>query len=106
MLGRMHIVQVFCRVKPGAEQAFIAVTSENSRCSNEEPGVARFDVLQDVDDASRFTLIEVYHSAGDVADHKLTAHYAAWVAAMEDLLAEPRSRVIYRNVAPGDDGWA
>lgn len=101
----MHIVQVFCRVKPGSEEAFIAVASNNSRHSNEEPGVARFDVLQEVEDPTRFTLIEAYRSEVDVATHKQTAHYAAWADAMGDLLAEPRSRVIYRNVAPGDDGW-
>lgn len=101
----MHIVHVFVRVKPGCEQAFATASAENSRLSRGEPGVARFDVVQQVDDPTRFTLVEVYRAESDVAAHKATAHYAAWVDAVADLLAEPRTRTIYRNVAPGDEAW-
>lgn len=105
MLAPMHIVHVFCQVRPGSEDAFAAASRENSRHSLGEPGVARFDVLQQVDDPTRFTLVEVYQREEDVAAHKQTAHYTAWVDAVADLLAQPRTRAIYRNVAPGDDGW-
>lgn len=105
MLGDMHIVQVFCRVKPGREDAFIELSTNNSRHSNEEPGVARFDVLRDLDDPSRFTLVEVYRDEAAVAAHKQTAHYAAWAEGVGDLLAEPRTKAVYGNIAPGDDGW-
>lgn len=101
----MHIVHVFVKVKPGTEQAFAAASAENSRLSRGEPGVARFDVVQQVDDPTRFTLVEVYRTEPDAAAHKQTAHYAAWAEAVADLLAEPRTRSIYRNVAPGDEGW-
>lgn len=101
----MHVVEVFVRVLPGREDAFAAASAENSRRSLAEPGVARFDVLQQVDDPTRFTLIEVYRTEADVAAHKQTAHYAAWVDAVGDLLAEPRSRTIHRSIAPSDDGW-
>lgn len=105
MLAGMHIVHVFVRVKPGCEEAFAAASARNSEGSLAEPGVARFDVLQDVDDPTRFTLVEVYRSPADVAAHKATAHYAAWADAVADLLAEPRTRATFRNVAPGDEGW-
>ena len=101
----MYIVHVFVRVRAGSEEAFAAASERNSRGSLAEPGVARFDVLQDVDDPTRFTLVEVYRTPEAASEHKLTEHYATWAAEVADLLAEPRTRAIYRNIAPGDQGW-
>ena len=70
-----------------------------------EPGIARFDVMQQADDPARFTLVEVYRTAEAVAAHKATAHYARWRDAVADLMAEPRAAVKYANVFPADDNW-
>ncbi len=70
-----------------------------------EPGIARFDVVQQNDDPTRFVLVEVYRSVEATAAHKATAHYAAWRDRMESLMAEPRSSVKYSNVFPGEEGW-
>ncbi|MGC8782311.1 MAG: putative quinol monooxygenase, partial [Anaerolineae bacterium] len=72
----MLIVQVHVHVKPEFVDAFIAATVENARHSVQEPGIARFDVLQQADDPTRFILVEVYRTADDPARHKETAHYA------------------------------
>lgn len=101
----MYIVQVLLRVKSDQIEAFKAATLDNARNSLQEPGVARFDVLQQPDDPTRFTLIEVYRTADDPARHKETAHYQRWREAAEPLLAEPRSRMIYANVFPEDADW-
>jgi len=101
----MFILAVHARVKPEHVEAFCEATLENARESRREPGVARFDVLQDLDDPTRFTLIEVYRTPDDPARHKETAHYAKWRDAAEDMLAEPRTRARYRNLAPDDPGW-
>jgi quinol monooxygenase YgiN len=101
----MYILQVFVRVKPEHLDAFVAVTIENASHSQQEPGVVRFDMLQQLDDPTRFTLIEVYRDPEGHAAHRETAHYAKWRDTVPEMMAEPRSAVKYRNLCPGDDGW-
>ncbi len=102
----MYIVHVHVHVKPEFVEAFKQATIENARSSVQEPGVARFDVIQQADDSTRFVLVEVYRTAGDPAKHKETAHYNAWREVAEPMLAEPRTRIIYANIFPDEDGWA
>jgi quinol monooxygenase YgiN len=101
----MYIMHVNIRVKPECVDAFIAATRANARASVKEPGIARFDVLQEVEDPTRFKLVEVYRSEADVAKHKETEHYAAWIQTAGDMMAEPRTRVFYRNCFPEDADW-
>lgn len=101
----MIIVQVMVRVKPGQEAAFQAATLENARQSVQEAGVARFDVLRQTDDPTRFVLVEVYRTAEAPASHKHTAHYLAWRDTVAEMMAEPRVGIRYDNVFPDDQGW-
>jgi (4S)-4-hydroxy-5-phosphonooxypentane-2,3-dione isomerase len=101
----MHIVHVLVHVKPEHIEAFKAASLENARQSVQEPGIARFDVLQQQDDPARFVLVEVYRTADDPARHKETAHYAAWRDAVAPMMAEPRGAVKYHNVFPEETGW-
>ena len=101
----MFIVHVHVYVKPGQAEAFKEATIENARNSLQEPGVARFDVIQQQDDPNRFVLVEVYRTAGDPAKHKETAHYQKWRDTVAEMMANPRSSVKYSNVYPGEDGW-
>jgi autoinducer 2-degrading protein len=78
---------------------------ENARNSVKEPGVARFDVVQQVDDPTRFVLVEVYRTPDDPGRHKETSHYQAWRDAVAEMMAEPRSSVKYANAYPPDTGW-
>ena len=101
----MLIVHVHVRVKPDSIEAFKAATIENARQSVKEPGIARFDVVQQNDDPTRFVLVEAYRSVEATAAHKATAHYATWRDRVEPMMAEPRSSVKYANVFPRDEGW-
>ncbi|MCZ2149209.1 MAG: antibiotic biosynthesis monooxygenase [Bryobacterales bacterium] len=101
----MHIVHVHVRVKPEFAGPFRAATLENASHSVREPGIARFDVLQQADDPARFLLVEIYRSAEAPAQHKETAHYAAWRDAVAGMMAEPRSSVRYASVFPGEESW-
>jgi quinol monooxygenase YgiN len=92
------IVHVHVHVKPDAVDAFVAASLENARRSAEEPGVYRFDVVQQEDDPTRFVLIEIYRTPDDPARHKATAHYAAWRDAVEPMMAEARRSTKYRFV--------
>jgi quinol monooxygenase YgiN len=101
----MFIVHVHVRVKPDAVEVFRAATVQNAAASRREPGVARFDVIQQQDDATRFVLVEVYRSADAAAAHKETAHYATWRDTVAPMMAEARQGVKYTNVFPGDGAW-
>ncbi len=101
----MYIVHVFVQVKPEHLEAFKATTLENARNSVQEPGIARFDVIQQADDPARFVLVEVYRTSADPAKHKETAHYNQWREVCEPMLAEPRTRIVYSNVFPPDQDW-
>ena len=99
----MHILHVHVHVKPEHLDAFQTATIENAGHSVQEPGCVRFDVIQQADDPTRFVLIEIYRDAQSHAAHRETPHYHAWIERVTDMLAEPRTRTVYRNVHPGDD---
>lgn len=100
----MLIVHVHVRVKPEAVEEFIRATVENASASVREPGIARFDVVREQDDATRFVLIEIYRDPQAAAAHKETAHYAKWRDAVAPMMAEPRSSVKYNAVFPEAQG--
>ncbi|UCD80901.1 MAG: antibiotic biosynthesis monooxygenase [Desulfobacterales bacterium] len=101
----MFIVHVFVHVKPQNIEDFKAASIQNARESVKEPGVARFDVIQQKDDPSRFVLVEVYRTSDDPARHKEAAHYQKWRDTVADMMAEPRSAVKYTNIFPDEQGW-
>jgi len=101
----MLILQVQIHVLPEHLEAFREATLENARNSRREPGIARFDFLQQADDPTRFQLIEMYRNAEAPARHKETAHYAAWVEKVTPMLVEPRTRQLYTNIDPGDGAF-
>lgn len=101
----MLIVHVFVHVKPEQVEAFRTASLENARNSIKEPGIARFDVLQEQDEPTRFVLVEVYRTSEDPGRHKETAHYQKWRNTVADMMAEPRSSIKYTNVFPDDQGW-
>ena len=101
----MHIVHVNIHVKPDQIEAFKAASRENARNSVKEPGVARFDVIQETDDPTRFILVEVYRSVDAVLRHKETSHYQVWRDAVADMMQEPRLGVKFNNIFPDDSGW-
>ncbi|MBI5692190.1 MAG: antibiotic biosynthesis monooxygenase [Verrucomicrobia bacterium] len=101
----MLVVHVHVHVRPECVDAFKAATLANARASLQEPGIARFDVVQQADDPCRFVLVEVYRTAAAPAAHKETAHYATWRDTVAPMMASPRSSVKFANVFPDDAGW-
>ena len=101
----MLIVHVFVHVKPEQVEAFRTASLENARNSVQEPGIARFDVLQEKDEPTRFVLVEVYRTLEDPGRHKETAHYQKWRDTVSDMMAELRTSIKYTNVFPDDQGW-
>ena len=101
----MLIVHVYVHVKPEFKEESRAATIANAASSVQEPGVARFDVVQRLDDPTRFVLAEVYRTPDALARHKETAHHQTWRDTVAEMMAEPRSSVRYNNVFPGEAGW-
>ena len=101
----MFVVHVFVHVKPDQVEAFKAASLENAKNSVNEPGIARFDVIQEREDPTRFVLVEVYRTPADPARHKETAHYLQWRDTVAEMMAEPRSATKYTNVFPDENGW-
>jgi autoinducer 2-degrading protein len=101
----MFIVHVFAHIKPECIESFQTATLENARSSVQEPGIARFDVLQQQNDLTRFVLVEVYRTKDDPARHKETAHYQKWRDTVADMMAEPRTSIKYANIFPDEKGW-
>ena len=101
----MHIIHVNIHVKPEHVSEFIKASIENASHSVQEPGIARFDFIQQVDDPTRFLLVEVYKTLAAQAQHKETAHYAKWRDTVTEMMQEPRYAIKYSNLFPDDTGW-
>jgi quinol monooxygenase YgiN len=101
----MLVVHVHVLVKPDCVDAFREASVENARQSVTEPGIARFDVIQQDGDPTRFVLVEAYRTPEATAVHKATAHYAVWRDKVAPMMAEPRSSVRYSNLFPADEEW-
>jgi len=96
----MLIVHVHVHVKPESVEAFKRASIANARESVKEPGIARFELMQQQDDPTKFVLIEAYRTAEAPAAHKETRHYQAWRDTVAPMMAEPRSSVKLSNVFP------
>jgi quinol monooxygenase YgiN len=101
----MHIVHVHVHVKPEHVEAFKRATLENASNSVKEPGIARFDVIQQQDDPTRFVLVEVYKTTDAPGAHKDTAHYKRWANTVMPMMAEPRQGIKYSNLFPEEERW-
>jgi len=101
----MLIVHVHIQVKSQWIDEFIIATKENAEKSRNEPGIARFDLIQEIDEQSRFVLIEVYRSPDDPHKHKQTEHYKKWRDTVENMMEIPRKSVKFKNTTPADEEW-
>jgi len=94
----MLIVHVHVHVKPESVEAFKQACVENARESVKEPGIARFDVVQQSDDPTQFVLVEAYRTADAPAKHRETAHYLKWRTDVESMMDGPRGRKEYGEI--------
>jgi (4S)-4-hydroxy-5-phosphonooxypentane-2,3-dione isomerase len=103
--GKMFIVHVHVNVRPEKVEDFITATKDNAKNSSLEPGVIRFDVIQNEDDGTKFVLVEVYKNQEASGAHKDTRHYRIWRNTVNDMMAEPRESVRYKNIYPPEGEW-
>jgi len=93
-------VFVHVHVLSDAVDAFRTASLVNAAASIREPGVVRFDLVQETGDVTRFVLIEVYRNADGAAAHKQTSHYQTWRDTVAPMMAEPRTSKSYMSVSP------
>lgn len=101
----MFVVLVHVKVLAESVEAFKSASKANASASRREPGIARFDVIQQADDPSRFVLIEVYRTNEAAVAHKETAHYKTWRDTVAPMMAEPRNGVKFHSIDPLDAAW-
>jgi quinol monooxygenase YgiN len=101
----MLIAHIHVSVKPEHLDAFIAATLENAAASLREPGIARFDILQDPANPTSFIFSEAYRTADAPAQHRATAHYLKWRDTIANMMAEPRVRLELSNLFPKDESF-
>jgi (4S)-4-hydroxy-5-phosphonooxypentane-2,3-dione isomerase len=101
----MLIVHVHIHVRTESVQAFCEATIENARNSVRESGIAKFDVVQQIDDPTRFVLVEAYHDEAATKAHKETPHYVKWRDTVASMMAETRTSVKFTNLFPDDQEW-
>jgi autoinducer 2-degrading protein len=97
---RMYVTLVNVHVKPEHVADFIESIRVNHEGSVREPGNLRFDILQSVDDQTRFVVYEAYEDEASAKAHKETPHYLAWRDRAADWMAEPRVGVRYDGLFP------
>jgi quinol monooxygenase YgiN len=101
----MFIVLVYVHVKEESIDAFMRASTVNAEASRQEPGIVRFDVIQQEDDPTRFILIEIYRTEEDPAHHKETAHYLKWRETVAPMMAEARQGIRYKIISPTEETW-
>ena len=98
----MFTAVVYIHVKSEFLDAFIAASRENASNSVQEPGIVRFDLLQQQDDPTRFILYEIYRTTEDQLAHRETPHYLRWRDTVADMMAEPRTATKYDVLFPAE----
>ncbi len=96
----MLVVFVYAHIKAEYIDEFKKATIDNASNSVKEPGIVRFDVFQQADDPSRFTLVEMYKTEADPGRHRETAHYLRWKDTVAPMMVEPRTRIENSIVFP------
>lgn len=96
----MTVMCVYVSINEQMVDEFIKVTTANHLESVKEPGNFRFDLVQQVDDPTKFMIYEAFESEEAAAAHKKTPHYFAWRDAVKDMMSEPRYGVKYVLLKP------
>jgi (4S)-4-hydroxy-5-phosphonooxypentane-2,3-dione isomerase len=98
----MFVTVVYIHVRRDRVADFIDSIRENHEKSIQEPGNLRFDILQSVDDPTRFVTYMAYRDESSAKAHRDTAHYLAFRDTVADWMVEPRQNVPYEGLFPAE----
>lgn len=91
----MIYFQVHHYIKPEFVEKYKEATLENIRATLQETGIVRFELYQDQDDPTHFSLLEIYGDQETRDAHLQTAHFLKW---KDVYLGEPQ---IYQRRGDG-----
>jgi autoinducer 2-degrading protein len=102
----MIAIWVKVKVKADRRGDFLkAIEVDALGSEGDEPGCARFNVLQDVQDQNTYYFYEVYCDEAALEAHRAAPHYAVWRAAA-DTLDGPAQATRCQTVFPAaSDYW-
>jgi autoinducer 2-degrading protein len=102
----MIAIWVKVRVKADRRQDFLkAIEVDALGSERDEPGCARFNVLENASELNTFYFYEVYRDEAALEAHRAAPHYAVWRAAA-DTLDGPAEAVRCTTVFPAaTDYW-
>jgi quinol monooxygenase YgiN len=100
-------IWVKVRVKPDGVGRFLeAIEVDALGSERDEPGCARFNVLQDAEDEHTYYFYEVYEDEAALEAHRAAPHYAVW-RGVQDTLEGPPEATRLSTVFPSDPAyWA
>ena len=96
----MYVTVVYIHVKPEHLTDFLGAIRENHEQSVREPGNVRFDILQSMDDPTRFVTYMAYEDEASARAHRETEHYFRFRDTVEAWMVEPRRNVRYHGLYP------
>src|SRR6185437_9688887 len=104
--GAMIAMWVKVKVKAERRADFLkAIEVDAIGSERDEPGCARFNVLQDQQDPNIYYFYEAYRDEAALEAHRAAPHYAVWRAAA-DTLDGPTQAVRCNTVFPAaSDYW-
>jgi len=94
----MIIVHVHILVKKDCLDNFKEATIENAKNSINEPGVLKFDFIEQEDDPYKFIRIEIYKDIDAALAHKETQHYKKWKITVEPMMEQARKSLKYISI--------
>ena len=74
----MLVFQFHHYLKPEFVEAYRTATLENVEKSSKEPGFLRYEVFQDTEDPTHFSLLEIYRDQEARDAHFQTEHFLKW----------------------------
>ncbi|MDA8217942.1 MAG: putative quinol monooxygenase [Dehalococcoidales bacterium] len=102
----MYVVIAEAKVQQEHREEFVAALKEDARGSlADEPGVLRFEIIQDEADANRLYLVEVYRDKAAHSAHVQGKHFLRWRETVKDWYVEPLQAKRGTNLFPSDENW-
>ena len=103
----MLIFQFHHYIKPEFVEAYRDAIVENARHTLLEPGIIRFDVLQDKKNPTHFSLFEAYQDAAARETHLTMPYFLKWKETVlgQEMFAQKGHGDEFDAVFPQADAW-
>ena len=84
----MLAIVVTIEAVPGKADVLVAALKGNAEGSRTEPGCLKWEWSRHIKEPDRFAIYELYTDEAAFAAHKSSNHFAAWLKAIDGVIAE------------------